>query len=153
MNSINAAGEQFLASVNALQARIDKTQLQISSGYRINTVADAPEQLPDLYQTQTDLAQSTQVTQNLTRVQGEVTSADSSVQAAIQLLDTATTIASQGAGTIVSASQRTALGQQVQQLLQQVVSISQTQVNGIYIFGGDQETSRPINSTAAVQPE
>jgi len=57
------------------------------------------------------------------------------------LLDQASSIAAQGANTTVTAATRTTLSQQAQQIMASLVSASQTQFNGEYVFSGDQSTS------------
>jgi flagellar hook-associated protein 3 FlgL len=52
-------------------------------------------------------------------------------------------IAAQGASSTATASTRTALAQQVQQLEQQLVSLANTSVQGNYVFGGDNPTTTP----------
>ena len=69
-----------------------------------------------------------------------VSSGESAIQQAIQLLDTATSLASGAAGSTSSAAQRLDSAPQVQSILQQLVSLSQTSVGGNYVFSGDQAT-------------
>jgi flagellar hook-associated protein 3 FlgL len=70
-------------------------------------------------------------------VQGQVKTADSAVSSAITLLDQAQTLAAEGLGATETASTRATLSSQVDGILQQMVSISQTQMDGKYIFSGD----------------
>ncbi len=65
------------------------------------------------------------------------------LQSAVQLLDNAGTLGLQGAGDLTSAnaSQRATLASQVQGLISQMVAISRTAVDGVYIFSGDQGAS------------
>jgi flagellin-like hook-associated protein FlgL len=64
------------------------------------------------------------------------------------VLDTATSLATQAAGSTSSASQRLDLVPQVQGILQQLVSLSQSAVSGQYIFSGDQ-SGQPQYTMAA----
>jgi flagellar hook-associated protein 3 FlgL len=57
------------------------------------------------------------------------------------LLDQVASLAAQGVGSTVSAASRATFSQQVGQILATMVSASQTQFNGAYVFGGDQATS------------
>jgi flagellar hook-associated protein 3 FlgL len=95
------------------------------------------------------LARVTQVDKNLSLVKAEVTTADGSLQSAIQLLDNVRSLAVQGANTTTSAQQQTALAGQVESVLEQLVGLTHTQVNGIYIFSGDQTASPPYQVNAA----
>ena len=53
------------------------------------------------------------------------------------------TLGSEGASSTVTQAQQNALATQVQSVLSQLVGISATQVNGVYIFGGDASGSAP----------
>ena len=137
ITGMDPATEQFLASVGNLQARLADTQNQLSSGLRVSKPSDAPEQVGDIFQTRAELAHANQVDQNLGVVKAQVDAAESSLQSAVQLLQNATTVGAQGAGSTVSASQRAILAGQIQDLESQLVALSRTQVDGVYIFSGD----------------
>jgi flagellar hook-associated protein 3 FlgL len=87
-----------------------------------------------------NLAQNSQVQSNLSLALTDAQAADNALTSSIQLMDTATTLATQGATATSDATTRASLAQQVQSILQQMVSNSQTNVEGVYIFGGDQGT-------------
>jgi flagellar hook-associated protein 3 FlgL len=148
VNILNPANEQFVNNVDTIQQRLNQVTQQLSSGYRIQQASDDPSVLGDLFQTRSDLAHVTQVDQNLNLVKAEVTTADSSVQSAVQLLDNVRTLAEQGANTTTSAQQQTALASQVESVLEQLVGLTRTQVNGVYIFSGDQTSSPPYQVDA-----
>jgi flagellar hook-associated protein 3 FlgL len=136
----SAVGQQFLANLQRLQEQMASTQNQISSGTKISQPSDAPSSLSDVLQLESDIGRVTQVTNNLNLVSGEVNTAESALETATQLMDQLSSLASEGAGTTVSASTRTTLAQQVQQILSTLVSTSQTQFNGTYVFSGDQSS-------------
>jgi flagellar hook-associated protein 3 FlgL len=137
----SAIAQQFLANLFQLQERMATTQGQVSSGVVISKPSDAPAVVGDVLQLESDIGRVTRVTSNLQLVSGEVNTAESALQNATTLLDQASTLAAQGASSTVSASTRATLSQQVQQILSALVSTSQTQFNGAYVFGGDQATS------------
>jgi flagellar hook-associated protein 3 FlgL len=136
-----AVSQQFLANLQLLQQQMAATQEQLSSGSKINKPSDAPNAVGDVLQLESDIGRVNQVASNLNLVTGEVNTAESALQGATQLLDQVSSLAVQGAGTTVSATTRATLSQQVQQALSQLVSTSQTQFNGAYVFGGDQSTA------------
>ena len=138
ISGLDPANEQFLASINDLQSRFDHAQEQLSSGLRVNQASDAPEDVADIFQARADLARLNQIDQNLTAVKSQVDTADSSLQSALQVLDAAGVLGVQGATGTTTAAQRAALADQVQGLLSQLVALSRTQVDGVYIFSGDQ---------------
>ena len=136
-----AVSQQFLTNLNLLQQQMAQTQQQISSGSKISQASDGPNAVGDVLQLESDLGRVNQVTSNLNLVSGQVNSAESALETATSLLDQVSSIASQGASTTTSAASRTSFSQQVGQILTSLVSVSQTQFNGSYVFGGDQGTS------------
>jgi flagellar hook-associated protein 3 FlgL len=136
-----AVSQQFLTNLQLLQQQMATTQQQISSGSKISKPSDAPNSVGDVLQLQSDLGRVNQVTANLNLVSGEVNSAESALETATQLLDQVSSLAAQGVGSTVSAASRTTFSQQAGQILTTLVSTSQTQFNGAYVFGGDQSTS------------
>lgn len=139
--SLNSANAQFVADINNLQTQLANTQNQLATGLRVNQASDAPQELGDIFQSRADLANVNQVSRNLTNVQALVNAGDSSVQSAIQLMQNALSLGTEGASSSASATTQGALATQVQSLLSQMVGLSQTQVNGVYIFSGDQTGS------------
>lgn len=136
---IAPSNQIFLAGVDQIQQRIAQANEQISSGLKINQASDAPDQISELLQLEADSARNTQIQSNLNLELTNAQTADSSLGSAIQLMDTATQIAAQGANTTDTADTRATLAQQVQGLMTQMVNISQTQVQGRYIFSGDDD--------------
>ena len=67
--------------------------------------------------------------------------ADSAIGGAIQVIDAAIQIATQAANSLTGEDTDSSLALQVQGLLSQMVNYSQTQVQGQYIFSGDQPGS------------
>lgn len=137
----DAVGQQFLANLQTLQQQMASTQAQVSSGYRINQVSDAPGSVADVLELESNLGSVNQVASNLSSVSGEVNTAEGALESATQLLQQATSLAAQGANSTNSASEQNGLSQQVEQILSQLVSISQTTFEGQYIFSGNQTSS------------
>ena len=140
ISGLDPINEQFLASINTLQDQLNAAQTQLSSGLRVNKASDAPQQIGDIFQTRADIAHATQVDQNLGIVKAQVDAADSALQSAVQVLENAGTLGTEGDGDTASGQLAT-LANQVQGLISQLVSISRTSVAGVYIFSGDQGAS------------
>jgi len=141
ISSLDPANQQFVTSLNDLQQRIQTAEIQLSSGLRVNQASDAPQSVGDIFQARADLAHATQVSQNLTNVQAQAQAADSALQTAVQILQQASVLATQGATSTTTPAQRQQLATQVQALQSQLVSVSRTQVAGVYIFSGDNSSS------------
>jgi flagellar hook-associated protein 3 FlgL len=140
---LNASNNQFVTSVDNLQAQLNTEENELSTGLRVNQASDAPGQVGDIFEARANLSSVNQTIQNLNAVQAQVNAGDTSVQSAVQLLQNAATLGAQGASSTVSQSQLNSLATQVQGVLSQLVGLSATQVNGVYIFGGDASGSPP----------
>jgi flagellar hook-associated protein 3 FlgL len=141
ISSLDPANQQFVTSLNDLQQRVQTAETQLSTGLRVNQASDAPQSVGDIFQARADLAQATQVSQNLTNVQAQAQAADSALQTAVQVLQQAQVLATQGANSTTTVGQRQQLATQVQALQSELVSLSRTQVAGVYIFSGDNSSS------------
>jgi flagellar hook-associated protein 3 FlgL len=84
--------------------------------------------------------------------QTDANSADNTLSSAIHLMDQAETLATQATDTSLAASERTSIGTQIQSIQQQMVSLSNTQVQGGYIFSGDQDQTPAYQINAGPDP-
>src|SRR5436305_11085149 len=136
ISGLDPANQQFLTSLNDLQTRVQAAEIQLSSGLRVNQASDAPQAVGDIFQARADLAHTSQITQNFTNVKAQADAADSALQAAVQVMQQASVLAVQGASSITTPEQQKQLASQVQALQSQLVSLSRTQIAGVYIFSG-----------------
>jgi flagellar hook-associated protein 3 FlgL len=135
--SINPSAEIFLSNLQQIQNRMTTAEQQLSSGLRVSEASDDPDEISSILQLRAQIAGVQQTQENLANVTPQVESGENAIQQAIQVLDTATSLATETAGSTSSASQRLDAIPQVEGILQQLVSLSQTAVNGQYIFSGD----------------
>jgi flagellar hook-associated protein 3 FlgL len=146
--SINPNSEIFLSNLQQIQHRISTAERQLSSGLRVSVASDDPDEISSILRLRAQIAGVQQTQQNLSNVTPQVESGENAIQQAIQMLDTATSLATEAASTTTSASQMAAEVPQVQGILQQLVSLSQSAVSGQYIFSGDQ-SGQPQYTMAA----
>ncbi len=145
--NLNPAAQRFLADLNRLQLKNSIAQGQLSSGFKVQSASDAPDQIGTLLQLESQRSANTQTQANLGRVQAETTSADDSLTSAVQLVDKITQLAGQGLS-FPTAQDRAGIAQQIQGFQQQLVALTATTVEGRYIFGGD-ASSAPYQYNAA----
>jgi flagellin-like hook-associated protein FlgL len=140
---LDAFNSTFLAGLNATENRITAANKQITSGFRVNEASDDPTAVGSILLYQSQIDQATQIQTNLNWASTAASSADGALSTASTLLDRLTTLAAQGSNSTATASSRTVLGVQVQAILQQLVGIANTSVQGQYIFGGDDPATQP----------
>src|ERR1019366_4826118 len=139
----------FLNGIANLQQQELQPQRALSSGYRVNDAADSPAQTPDLVRLGSSLASVQAYQTNLSNVQAEATTADQAIGTGFSLIQSARSLAAQGANTTSTAATRQTIAIQIQNIQQQIVSIGNTAVQGRYIFGGNQDQSPPYQYDAS----
>ena len=143
ISNLNPSGEAFLANMTRVQRSVEEATRQASSGLRVNTASDAPDQVDAILQLRTDTVRNTQIGNNLSLAKTDADAADSALNSATKLLDRARTLGAQGANFTLDAAGRQSLAGEVQALQEQMVAISRTSVQGRYIFAGDDENTPP----------
>ena len=137
ISSLDGSSQLFLADLNNVQQHLAKINREITSGLKITQASDAPDQIESLLQLRADEQHDQQIQTNLGVAQTNAQAADDALTSAIQLMDRAVTLAAQGASSTTDTTGRQSLAQEVQSLQAQMVSLSQTTVQGRYIFSGD----------------
>jgi flagellar hook-associated protein 3 FlgL len=143
ISNLSPQSQQFLADVAFAQQRIAVANQQLSSGLKIQAASDGPDVVSELLQLRANLQKNSQLTDNLGLAKTDADVAYASLSSATQLMDTALSLAAQGATATTTAAGRQAIAGQVQGILEQMVGYANTQSGGRYVFGGDAETSPP----------
>ena len=138
IQNLNPAAQLFVVNVSQVTNEINQLTNQVSSGLKINQASDDPGDLVTLMNIRSELSANKQTSNNLAPVLSNTQAAEQTLQTAINLVNQATNIGTQAANSLSSASQDQLLSQQVADILQQLVGLANTQVNGQYIFSGDQ---------------
>jgi flagellar hook-associated protein 3 FlgL len=151
ITNLNQSSEAFIANVERVQRSVEEANRQVSSGKRVNVASDAPDEIVTIMQLKTGAVRNDQIQGNLAIAKTEADAADSALSSATKLMDRALTLATQGSTFSIDAGGRQSLAGEVQSLLEQMVSISRTTVQGRYVFGGDQDSLPPydLDLTAA----
>jgi flagellar hook-associated protein 3 FlgL len=138
-----APNSTFLANLSDVEARILKDDQQVSSGLAVQQVSDSPDQVTEILQLQAAIAGNNQIGQNLGQVNSEVSAASQAISNGINLMDQATQIGTEGASSTTGLSTDQQLASQVQGVITQMFGLSQTQVEGRYVFSGDSDQTSP----------
>ena len=148
LSSLDPSAQQFLTALNRISDRMNRAQLQVSSGRSINQVSDAPQSIAVLLGARATLNATTQTLANLGRVKTEVDAGEQALQGAVVLFDKVQTLGAQGDTDTQTASGRADIAQQLDSILQQFVGLAGTAVEGRYIFSGDADQQVPYTYTA-----
>lgn len=139
----NAQTQAFLDGMSRIQQREAQAQLALTSGLRINTVSDAPDQISDLLAVRSAIAGNTQVGRNLASVKTETDTAEAVLSSAVSLVERAQSLGTQGASDMATPETRQQLAQELGSVLTELVNGANTTVGGRYIFGGDSDQTQP----------
>jgi flagellar hook-associated protein 3 FlgL len=143
ITNLDGASELFLADMGRIQNRVAEASRQVSSGKRIASAADAPDEIEPLLQLRAALQRNSQIKLNLALASTEADGADLALASAIKVMDRARTLAAKGANTSLDAESRKSIAAEVQSLQEQMVSLARTVVQGHNIFGGDADDGPP----------
>lgn len=134
--STDSIYEQQVASIDNITAQEALYGQQISSGKAVNAPGDDPTQIAQDLSARTDIGVQTQVGQNLTNVSSQLTTVDGALSSLTSVLQSARSLAIEGASDTNTPSQLQEIAAQVYQLLQQSVGVANTQYGGSYVFAG-----------------
>jgi flagellar hook-associated protein 3 FlgL len=143
ISPLSASSQAFLVGLDQIEQREQQAQTELTTGLKINVVSDAPDQISTLLQTRSDLSQAQQITSNLGIVTTEVNSAETALQSAVSLVDSAQSLGTQGASDLASSDTQQNVADQLGTILQQLVAAANTTVGGRYIFSGDSDQQVP----------
>src|SRR5215475_5228670 len=143
IDPVDASARSFLQSLDRLNTRLDRAQQQVSSGKRIATASDSPDQISELLAVRSDIAQNQQIQTNLASYKLETDVAANALDQASSVLDSVKSLTSIGLDGSLSATMQASLVQEMEGFMQDMVGIAGTQVNGRYIFSGDNDGTPP----------
>lgn len=156
INFLDAKNSGFLEDLSRIQSRADRAQRELSSGLRMNTISDDPDQVGFLLQMRSELAATQQTKTNLGRVKTEVDAAESALQSGIKAAERVRVLGSQALTGTATAGSRTVIAGEVESLLRQMVTIANTAIDGRYIFAGSADQAPPytvdLNSASGATP-
>jgi flagellar hook-associated protein 3 FlgL len=139
--------DQQTTSLDNLQSQYLSVGNTLTSGLQVNQPSDAPGQIAQDLSVRTAVATETQDQQNISTATGQLTTTDGALSTLTSILQSARSLAVQGATDSLSAQQRSAIGSQVDQLLQESIGVANTQYGGAYIFAGSANvTSAPVTA-------
>jgi flagellar hook-associated protein 3 FlgL len=152
LSIINSEAQQFLTSLNSIQTQLNTAEQQVSTGLKVNTPSDAPDEVSPILQLHTNIQQNQNIQNNLNTVQTTVTAAAQALSSSVNLLQNGSVIASEATATDQTAATRATLAQSVEAIQEQMVNNSTTTVNGNFVFSGDQ-TQTPLYQLDLSAPE
>ena len=152
ISSLNPYAQQFLNNLGQINQQMQQAQTELSTGLSVNQASDAPDKISAILQARASLSSTQQINTDLAQTSTEVNSGEQALQSAAQLFDQVQTLGAEGDTSTATAASNAQLGQQLSGVLQQMVGLANTQVNGRYIFAGDTDQQQPYSIDMTQNP-
>jgi flagellar hook-associated protein 3 FlgL len=127
-----------------------QTQLgnELSGGKKLVQPSDDPSQISQDLQVRSSIADTTTSATNTQQASDELTEVDSVMGELTDALQSARQLAVSAASDVMDPSNKLGVANQVEQILQQVVSLANSKYGGQYLFGGtDNSSTPPVQTT------
>ncbi len=145
--STNSFSDNFLYQIGQLQTQQSTLQNQATTGLSVTLPENDPSVMDQVLNLQTEASSNTQYQSNISAVQNSANSASDALTSLQSLVEQAGEIATEANG-VTSPTQLSAYATQVGQLIQQALSIANTDnPPGNYIFGGTATGAPPFSAT------
>jgi flagellar hook-associated protein 3 FlgL len=126
-----------LASQQATQGN------QLSTGISLNQPSDDPTHIAQDLELRTQVALGNDSVQNISSDSAELNTVDGALSSLTNVMQSARSLAVQGASDTLTAQQRQALADQVNGLLDEAIGLANTQYGGKYVFAGTATPATP----------
>ena len=133
----------LLAALNQTQLQTQQAMIELSSGRSVNVPSDNPAAAALLVANNDEATFNSGYLQSLTSVQGQVSTADSTLSSVVTALQRAISLGVEGANGTLSDSDRASIANEVQAIQSQLVSLANTSYEGHYVFAGTRTNTAP----------
>ena len=133
----------LLAALNQTKLQTQQATLEISSGRSVNEPSDNPTAAALLVENNDQATFNSGYLQSLTSVQGQLSTADSTLSSVVTALQRAISLGVEGANGTLSDNDRAAIATELQGIQSQLVSLANTSYQGRYVFAGTNTSTPP----------
>lgn len=133
----------LLAALGQNQQQINTDLAEISSGQSVTVPSDDPAAAAALVQNAADTSSADQFLRSIGSIQGEVSSADSTLNSVTTALQRAISLGVEGANGTLNSSDRAAIATEVQGIQSQLLNLANLSYQGSYVFAGTTNQSPP----------
>ncbi len=131
-------------SIDNLVAQQQQYGTELSSGKQLSAPSDNPAAIGQDLSVRTAIAQENQGSLNIQSASAQLTTVDGALSSLSNIMQSARSLAVQGASGLVDQTQRQALASQVDSLLQEAVGVANTKYAGQYVFAGSAGATQPV---------
>jgi flagellar hook-associated protein 3 FlgL len=134
----------LLAALNKSQLETQQAMLEISSGRSVNQPSDNPTAAALLVENNDQATFNSGYLQSIGTVQGQLSTADSTLSSVVTALQRAISLGVEGANGTLSDSDRASIANELQGIQSQLVSLSNASYEGRYVFAGTNTNTPPF---------
>ena len=139
-------------NISKITEQLKNVNEQIGSSKRINKPSDDPLGLTHALNLKGVLSQINQYGTNINHSQTWLQATESSLQSVQELITRAKILANQMSTETYNATDRANAAEEVQNIIEQLVQLGNTQVNGRYIFSGDKDRTAAFGLDFTIHP-
>lgn len=140
----NAIANSILKNLSNNLTMLEKLQSQLSSGKKIIKPSDDPVSTSRIMELRSTLNTNSQYNRNIDFLETELNVADKALQNLSSAFSRIRSLAVRGSSDSLSQEDRDAIAGEVNQIIDYIVQIGNTDIGGRYIFGGYKTTSAPL---------
>jgi flagellar hook-associated protein 3 FlgL len=134
--------------LSQITEELNKANTVVASGKRILKLSDDPVGLTQGLSIKSTLSNIEQMGRNITLGNSWLAASESAMSQVQDVLSEANALSVQMTNGTVSASERRSAAETVQNMLEELVSLANTEVNGRYVFAGSETDSAPFSLEA-----
>jgi len=138
-----------VAYMSAAAERADRVQRQLSTNRRIDRASDDPSGAALAMQHRKNIAFEAQMRRNLQNGTAFLNVTESALDSATDVLQRARELTVQGSNDTLGASEKQNVAAELDQLIQQLAQVANTNFGGVYIFSGHQTQTAAYNVAGA----
>lgn len=141
---------QILNSLNTTETKLQTDLQELSTSRRVNKPSDDPTASALEVNNLAATSDAAAYQQNITSAQTFLNTASSALSSVVTALNQAVTLGVEGAGGTATASQNAQTASTVSGIRDQILSLANTSVQGVYVFAGTASGTQPfaLNSTS-----
>ncbi len=138
-----------LANIFRLSKNLEKTQLRIATGKRINKLSEGGDRIKEILNFRSDISQTNQFLRNINQGELLLNIADSALGDIIVQLNRAKEIAVSQANAVATATTRGFNAIEIDNIVSQIVSLGNIQIKNKFIFSGRSVLTAPFSANAS----
>lgn len=119
----------------------------VATGKRIINLSDDPTGLAQVLNIESTLSNISQLQRNINAGKSWLTASESALTSVQDLISDTKALCVQMASATTGAAERASAAETVQNTLEEIVSLANTEINGRYIFAGSKTDSAPFSQT------